>query len=64
MITSKLPDLKPLHASWIINIYGHLYFLRNNQEIITHGFNYAEITKAVNKAIPILEKMENPFRES
>ena len=31
-ITSKLPDLKPLHASWIVDLYEHLKKERDNHK--------------------------------
>ena len=42
-ITSKLSDLKPLHAAWIVELYEHL-----KKE--TKGFDSAGITEAVNNA--------------
>ena len=59
-ITSKLSNLKPLHASWIVDLYKHL---SDNQEIIVDGFDSTEISEAVTKASTVLDKVENPFRE-
>ena len=46
-ISSKLSDLKPLNASWIVDHYDHL---SNEAEMITKGFDSAGITEAVNHA--------------
>ena len=59
-ITSKLSNLKPLHASWIVDLYKHL---SDNQEIIVNGFDSTGISEAVTKASTVLDKVENPFRE-
>ena len=59
-IYSKLSNLKPLHASWIVDLYK---LLSDNQEIIANGFYSAEISEVVTKASTILYKVENPFRE-
>ena len=58
-IYSKLSDLKPLHASWIVDLYDHL---SNEAEMIINGFDSAGITEAVNNAQTVLEKVENPFK--
>ena len=58
-ISSKLSDLKPLHASWIVELYDHL---SNEAEMIINGFGSAGITEAVNDANSVLEIVENPFR--
>ena len=58
-ISSKLSDLKPLHASWIVELYHHL---SNEAEMIINGFDSAGITEAVNDANSVLEIVENPFR--
>ena len=59
-ISSKLSDLKPLHGSWIVDLYKHL---SENKEMIINGFDSAGISEAVKTASTILEKVENPFRE-
>ena len=60
-ITSKLSDLKPLHASWIVNLYEHV---KKETRMIIKGFESAGITEAVNNAQFIYEKIENPFQSS
>ena len=45
-ITSKLFNFKPLHASWIVDLYKHL---SDNQEII--GFDSAGISESRNQTI-------------
>ena len=59
-ITSKLPNLKPLHSPWIVDLYK---YLSGNQEIIVNDFDKAGISEAVTKASMILDKVENPLRE-
>ena len=58
-ISSKLSNLKPLHASWIVQLYLHL---SNEVEIIINGFDAAGITKAVENEQSVAERVENPFR--
>ena len=58
-ISSKLSDLKLLHASWIVKLYE---CLKEQPEMITQGFESAGITGAVKNAQHIYEKVENPFR--
>ena len=59
-IISKLSNLKPLHTSWIVDLYKHLL---DNQEIIVNSFDSAGISEAVTKASTILYKIENSCRE-
>ena len=54
-ITSKLSDLKPLHASWIVDLY-------RETGMVIEGFDSAGITETVNNAQSVNEKIENPFR--
>ena len=49
-ISSKLSDLKPLHSSWIVELYHHL---SNKAEMIIN--DSAGITEAVNDANSVLE---------
>ena len=58
-ISSKLSDLKPLHASWIVNLYNHM---QEESELIEKGFNEAGISEAIKNAQSIYERIENPFR--
>ena len=46
-IISKLSYLKPLHVSWIVDLYKHL---SDNQEIIVNCRDSAGISEAVTKA--------------
>ena len=57
-ISSKLLDLKPIHARWIDDRYNHVI---KEKEMIVRGFNSAGISEAVQKAEDIYEKTENPF---
>ena len=59
-ISSKISDLKPLHASWIVDLYR---YLEEEKQMIKNGFQAAGISEAVNNAQEIFEKIENPFRE-
>ena len=58
-ITTKLSDLKPLHASWIVDLYE---YLKKETGMIIKGFDSAGIRDAVNNAQSINEKIGNPFR--
>ena len=58
-ITSKLPDLKPLHASWIVDLYEHL---KKERGIIIKVFDSAGIKEAVNNAQSVYERIWNRFR--
>ena len=59
-ISSKLSDLKPIYARWIVDWYNHV---TKEKEMIVRGFNSAGISEAVQNAQDIYEKIENPFRE-
>ena len=59
-MSSKLSNLKPIHARWIVNWFNHVI---NEKEILVRGFNSGGTSKAVQKAEEIYEKIENPFRE-
>ena len=59
-ISSKLLDLKPLHARWIFDWYNHV---KTEKEMIIKGFHSAGIWEAAQNAEDICEKVENPFRE-
>ena len=56
-ISSKLPDLKPIHV--IVDWYNH----EIKEKEIVRGFNSAGILEAVQNAGDIYEKIESPFRE-
>ena len=60
-ISSKLPDMKPRHASWIFDFYTHI---QGESEIVIKGFKEAGIVEAINDAQAIYERVENPFRSS
>ena len=59
-IPSKLSDLKPIHARWIVDWYNHVI---KEKEMIVRGFTCAGISEAVQNAEYIYHKIENPFRE-
>ena len=58
-ITSKLSDLKPLHASWIVDLYEHS---TKKTELIIKGFDSTGITEAFNNAQSVYKKIKNPFQ--
>ena len=60
-ITSKLSDLKPLHASSMVDLYEHL---KKETGMIIKAFDSAGITEAVNNAQFVSENIENAFRSS
>ena len=57
--TSQLSDLKPLHASWIADLFDHL---KKETGMIIKGFDSVGITEAVNNTQSVYEKIENPFQ--
>lgn len=59
-ISSKLSDLKPLHAGWIVNLFKHI---QEEAELIEKGFSEAGISEAINNAQSVYERVENPFSE-
>ena len=58
-VSSKFSDLKPLHASWIVDLYKHI---QGEDELILKGFKEAGIYEAINDAQEIFERVGNPFR--
>ena len=58
--SSKLSDLKPIHARWIVNWHHHVI---KEKEMVARGFNSVGISEAVQNVEDIYEKIENPFRE-
>ena len=59
-VSLGLIELKVMHAKWILELYNHLC---HQNEIILHGFKATNITEAVETAITVLERIENPFNE-
>ena len=57
-VSLGLTELKVMHAKWILELYN---YLRHQNEIILNGFKAASITEAVESAIALLERIENPF---
>ena len=45
-ISSKISDLKPLHASWIVDLYR---YLEEEKQMIKNGLQVPGISEAVNK---------------
>ena len=46
-VSLKLSDLKPLHAKWIVEMYG---YLKQQKESVVKGFEKAGILEAVKMA--------------
>ena len=59
-VSLKLSDLKPLHAKWIVDMYG---YLKLQNESIVKGFEKAGILEAVEMAQEVYTRNENPFDE-
>ena len=59
-VSLKLSDLKPLHAKWIVDMYG---YLKLQNESIVKGFEKAGILEAVEMAQEVYTRSENPFDE-
>ena len=60
-ISSKLSDLRSLHASWILDFYNHTF---EQPQMTFNGFHGAGITEAVNEAKTFLDSVENPFKDA
>ena len=60
-MSSKLSHLKPLHTSWIVDLYKDI---QGEDELILKGFKDAGIYKAINDAQEIFERVESPFRKT
>ena len=58
-ISSKLSDLKPIHARWIVDWYNHVI---KEKEMIVRGFNSTGILEGAQNAEDVCQKIENPFR--
>ena len=52
--------IKPLHAKWIVDLH---HYLKVEKAIILSGFRAAGISKAIENAKSITEKVENLFKE-
>ena len=59
-ISLKLSDLKPLHAKWIVEMYG---YLKQQKESVVKDFKKAGILEAVKMAQEMYARCENPFDE-
>ena len=59
-VSLKLSDLKPLHAKWIVEMYGDL---KQQKESVVKGFEKAGILEAVKMAQEVYARCENPFDE-
>ena len=59
-VSSKLSDLKPLHARWVVDWY---HYVQDEKQMIINGFDSAGISEAVHNAQQFYEMVENPFRD-
>ena len=59
-ILSKLSNLKPIHARWIVDWYNYVI---KEKVMMVRGFNSAGISEAVQNAEDIYEKIEKLFRK-
>ena len=59
-VSLKLSDLKPLHAKWIVEMYG---YLKQQKESVVKGFEKAVILEAVKMAQEVYARCENPLDE-
>ena len=55
-VSLKLSDLKPLHAKWIVEMYG---YLKQQKESVVKGFEKAGILEAVKMAQEVYGRCEN-----
>ena len=51
-----MPDLKPLHSTWIADLYKHM---QGEDKLILKGFKEAGIYGAISDAQEIFERVEN-----
>ena len=58
-VSPKLSDLKPHHASWIVDLYKHT---QGEDKLILKGFKEVGIYEAINDAQEIFKSEENLFR--
>ena len=58
-VSPKLSDLKPHHASWIVDLYKHT---QGEDKLILKGFKEVGIYEAINDAQEIFKREENLFR--
>ena len=56
---SKLSDMKPLHAGWIVNLHNHV---QGVCETTAKGFKEASIVENIKDSEAIYERVESPFR--
>ena len=57
-VSTRLSDLKPLHARWIVEMFD---YLKQQNESIVNGFDKAGITEAAKSANEVFSRIENPF---
>ena len=53
-ISSQISDLKPLHASWIVDLY---HYLEEEKQMIKNGFQVPGISEAVNKVWELFQRV-------
>ena len=57
-IGSKLPDLKTLHAGWIVNLHNHM---QGECETIVKGFKEAGTVEAIKDSEAIFRRLYQYF---
>ena len=60
-VSLKMSNLKPLHARWIVKMYG---YLKQQKGSILHGFDKAGITEIVSLVNKVFTRIENLFTEN
>ena len=58
--TKRFEDLNPLHAKWIVEMYG---YLKQQKDSVVKGFEKAGILEAVKMVQEVYARCENPFDE-
>ena len=60
-VSLKLSVIKPLHPKWIVDLYSTV---KDDKKMEIKCFRSAGITEAIENTKDILEKGDNPFRET
>jgi len=55
-VSTKLSVMKPIHARWLVGLYG---YLRNKPDVVRKGFEMAGIVEAVTNVL----EPEDPFED-
>ena len=60
-VSLKLSVIKPLHPKWIVDLYSTV---KDDKKMEIKCFRSAGITEAIENTKDILEKGDNPFKET